>query len=89
MFSNRIFFGSEVIEQSVKYFKLKFVLKILEVIFKICYRWNASKEGWKSQVAPPPRKDFALFMRIQIIGSSNLSDSKRSGSMNTKDGIIA
>lgn len=50
-------------------------------------RWNASKEGWKSQVAPPPRKDFALFMRIQIIGSSNLSDSKRPGSMTAKDGM--
>ncbi|XP_052708553.1 cilia and flagella-associated protein 47-like isoform X1 [Crassostrea angulata] len=67
------------------------VLKPFEkipVFFRFSPRWNASKEGWKSQVAPPPRKDFALFMRIQIIGSSNLSDSKRSGSMNTKDGSM-
>ena len=33
-------------------------------------RWNAAKLGWKSLVSPPPRKDFALFIRLEIIGSS-------------------
>ena len=34
-------------------------------------RWNAAKEGWKCNQEPPPRKDFALFVKIQIIGSNN------------------
>ncbi|XP_021363645.1 cilia- and flagella-associated protein 47-like isoform X2 [Mizuhopecten yessoensis] len=42
----------------------------IPVFFRFSPRWNASKEGWKGQKKPPPRKDFALFMRIQIVGSS-------------------
>ncbi|KAK3775916.1 hypothetical protein RRG08_017206 [Elysia crispata] len=41
------------------------------IFFRFSPRWYASQQGWKSQVCPPPRKDFALFMRLQIIGSSN------------------
>ena len=36
----------------------------------ILTRWNASKKGFKGKIAPPPRKDFAMFLKIQIIGSS-------------------
>lgn len=34
------------------------------------FRWNSSKSGFKNKIAPPPRKDFALFLKVQIIGSS-------------------
>jgi hypothetical protein len=33
--------------------------------------FNAAKEGWKCNHEPPPRKDFALFVKIQTIGSNN------------------
>ncbi|XP_060072017.1 cilia and flagella-associated protein 47-like [Ylistrum balloti] len=48
----------------------------IPVFFRFSPRWNASKEGWKGQKKPPPRKDFALFMRIQIVGSSTGFSSK-------------
>jgi len=32
-------------------------------------RWNASSAGFKNKITPPPRKDFALFLKLQIIGS--------------------
>ncbi|XP_070190234.1 cilia and flagella-associated protein 47-like isoform X3 [Littorina saxatilis] len=40
------------------------------IFFRFSPRWNASKLGWKSLVSPPTRKDFALFVRLEIIGSS-------------------
>ncbi|KAL8606797.1 hypothetical protein ACOMHN_049626 [Nucella lapillus] len=41
------------------------------IFFRFSPRWHASQLGWKSQVWPPPRKDFALFVRLELIGSSN------------------
>ncbi|XP_048239518.1 cilia and flagella-associated protein 47-like isoform X3 [Haliotis rufescens] len=43
----------------------------IPIFFRFSPRWNSSKQGWKCQVAPPPRKDFAIFMRLEIIGSSD------------------
>ncbi|XP_052808119.1 cilia- and flagella-associated protein 47-like isoform X2 [Mya arenaria] len=42
----------------------------IPVFFRFSPRWNASKAGFKNKVGPPPRKDFALFLKLQIIGSS-------------------
>ncbi|KAL5010428.1 hypothetical protein ScPMuIL_012733 [Solemya velum] len=46
----------------------------IPVFFRFSPRWDASRQGWKSHVAAPPRKDFSLFMRIQIVGSSSQDD---------------
>ncbi|KAH9504693.1 Cilia- and flagella-associated protein 47 [Bulinus truncatus] len=43
----------------------------IPIFFKFSPRWNYSKQGWKNNVCPPPRKDFSLFMKLQIIGASN------------------
>ncbi|XP_052240686.1 cilia- and flagella-associated protein 47-like isoform X3 [Dreissena polymorpha] len=42
----------------------------IPVFFRFSPRWNASKAGFKNKEGPPPRKDFALFLKLQIIGSS-------------------
>ncbi|XP_013416633.1 cilia- and flagella-associated protein 47 isoform X1 [Lingula anatina] len=42
----------------------------IPIFFRFSPRWNPSKQGYKSTKKPPPRKDFALFMKIQMIGSS-------------------
>ncbi|XP_053397416.1 cilia- and flagella-associated protein 47-like isoform X4 [Mercenaria mercenaria] len=41
----------------------------IPVFFRFSPRWNSAKSGFKNKIAPPPRKDFALFMKLQIIGS--------------------
>ncbi|XP_055888207.1 cilia and flagella-associated protein 47-like isoform X1 [Biomphalaria glabrata] len=41
------------------------------IFFKFSPRWHYSKQGWKNSICPPPRKDFALYMRLQIIGASS------------------
>ncbi|XP_035825915.1 cilia- and flagella-associated protein 47 [Aplysia californica] len=63
------------------------------IFFRFSPRWHASRQGWKSQVCPPPRKDFALFMRLQIIGSSNgfISDHENAlkGNKSNVEGVYA
>ncbi|CAG5120336.1 unnamed protein product, partial [Candidula unifasciata] len=41
------------------------------VYFRFSPRWYSSKQGWKTQTCPPPRKDFALFVKLQVVGSSS------------------
>lgn len=41
------------------------------IFFRFSPRWNSSTMGWMSRCVPPPRKDFALFIRLEIVGSSN------------------
>ncbi|XP_064627283.1 cilia- and flagella-associated protein 47-like isoform X2 [Lineus longissimus] len=43
----------------------------IPVFFRFSPRWNSSKSGWKCQGDQPPRQDFALFMHLEMIGSSN------------------
>ncbi|XP_059154686.1 cilia- and flagella-associated protein 47-like isoform X2 [Physella acuta] len=40
------------------------------IYFKFSPRWYPSSQGWKNFMCPPPRKDFALYMKIMIIGAS-------------------
>ncbi|ESO84821.1 hypothetical protein LOTGIDRAFT_168309 [Lottia gigantea] len=53
----------------------------IPIFFRFSPRWYSSKQGWKSQVTPPPRKDFALFLKLQIIGS-NTGFTKLEGQQN-------
>ncbi|XP_055954756.1 cilia and flagella-associated protein 47 [Patella vulgata] len=62
----------------------------IPIFFRFSPRWYSSKQGWKCQVTPPPRKDFALFMRLQIIGSNNgISNQKDDVASGNKDGCFA
>ncbi|PVD28193.1 hypothetical protein C0Q70_10779 [Pomacea canaliculata] len=42
----------------------------IPIFFRFSPRWNKAQVGWKSKVIPPPRKDFALFVRFEMSGSS-------------------
>ncbi|XP_076467202.1 cilia and flagella-associated protein 47-like [Babylonia areolata] len=42
----------------------------IPIFFRFSPRWNMAHMGWRSQTTPPQRKDFALFVRLEIIGSS-------------------
>ncbi|CAH1800026.1 unnamed protein product [Owenia fusiformis] len=42
----------------------------IPIFFRFSPRWEGSKQGFNATVEPPPRKDFALFMKIQMIGSN-------------------
>lgn len=44
--------------------------------FKFSPRYEQSQTGWKNGAKPPPRQDFALFMRIEAVGAVN-SDGKQ------------
>ncbi|KAL4233464.1 hypothetical protein ACF0H5_008145 [Mactra antiquata] len=46
----------------------------IPIFFRFSPRWNSSMSGFKNRIGPPPRKDFALFLKLQIIGSSSVSD---------------
>ncbi|KAK3096977.1 hypothetical protein FSP39_005325 [Pinctada imbricata] len=60
----------------------------MPVFFRFSPRWNSAKEGWKSQVTPPPRKDFALFMKIQILGSNEGFLSKSDPGFGARNGSM-
>ncbi|XP_071134806.1 cilia- and flagella-associated protein 47-like isoform X3 [Mytilus edulis] len=65
--------GTNVLTSLVTAIPNQGILKPYEkipVFFRFSPRWHAAKEGWKCNQDPPPRKDFALFVKIQIIGSN-------------------
>ena len=35
------------------------------------YRWTPSKQGFACSVKPPPRQDFAIFMRFLVVGAKD------------------
>ena len=37
--------------------------------FRFSPRYSKSNKGWKASDQPPPRKDYALFMHIETVGS--------------------
>lgn len=42
-------------------------------VLHFCFspRFTRSNKGWKMSDQPPPRRDFALFMHIETVGSVN------------------
>lgn len=51
----------------------------IPIFFRFSPRWSAANAGFKNKIVSPPRKDFALFMKLQIIGSSGGSATGGSG----------
>ena len=35
------------------------------------FRWTPSKQGFACSVKPPPRQDFAIFMRFLVVGAKD------------------
>uniref|UniRef100_H2YRU5 HYDIN/VesB/CFA65-like Ig-like domain-containing protein n=1 Tax=Ciona savignyi TaxID=51511 RepID=H2YRU5_CIOSA len=52
------------------------------VNFRFSPRFNSSTVGWEATEKPPPRQDFALFMKFEMVGSNDsfLEEINNSGS---------
>ena len=55
--------------------------------FKFSPRYSRSNQGWSSSENPVPRKDYALFLHIDIVG--NMSSNARNLSSNGTFKIFA
>ncbi|XP_078495986.1 cilia- and flagella-associated protein 47 isoform X1 [Ciona intestinalis] len=43
----------------------------IPVNFRFSPRFNSSSVGWEATEKPPPRQDFALFMKFEMVGSND------------------
>ncbi|BFZ09423.1 hypothetical protein BsWGS_12463 [Bradybaena similaris] len=61
----------------------------IPIYFRFSPRWYSSQRGWKTQSCPAPRKDFALFVKLQAVGSSNgYVDSCKAGTHKGKRNVL-